>query len=256
MEAYRRAGGGVRPTFGADAEAADRYFRRFVTFVDDWAPHPGSRILDVGCGSGWTTLQLRARGHDAHGLDLHLEALEVDVPYSQGDVRALPFADGSFEVVAMYQVLEHVPDAEGVLEECRRVLVDGGRLVVVGPNLLSVPLAVLAVGRAWRRWRRTPGLPRHPFGNTVPEVMAAIAHHTVHTAGALLGMGPSFIRRDPDPNPPFHADNDASWFCNPMDLRAWGRRSQMQPLRWWASDRRGARLYWPFAGGTWIVLER
>jgi SAM-dependent methyltransferase len=252
MELYRGDSEGVRPRFSEGP--ARLAYRRYVDFVDLHAPRR-ARILDIGCGGGWTTFLLGERGHDVRGLDLHDGALDVDVPYTKGDATALPFPDASFDVVAMYQTLEHVAEPERALEEARRVLQPGGRLIVVGPNLLSLPLAVRGIALNRRSWRRTADLPRHPFGNTVPETLATIPHRALHTARGLLGRGPRFLPREPDPRPPFHADNDAAWLCNPMDVRSWGPAAGMLPVRWW-SDRPAARLLWPFAAGTWIVLER
>ena len=63
--------------------------------------------------------------------------------------------------------------------------------------------------------------------------------------------------REPDPNPPFHGDNDACYLCNPMDLLRWAEQIPgVRPVRWWPLDRPLSRVGWPFGGGTWIVLEK
>lgn len=67
----------------------------------------------------------------------------------------------------------------------------------------------------------------------------------------------TFLPRQPDLRPPFHADNDACYFCNPMNLIGWAKQTVgVRPIQWWATDRRGSRFLWPFAGGTWVVLEK
>jgi SAM-dependent methyltransferase len=266
-ELYAESKDAVRGRFGADEKRASEHYRRYAAFVDTHAPRRPSRILDVGCGVGWSTWLMRKAGHDAEGLDLHGDALEApDVPYTRGDVLALPFADGTFDAVALHTVLEHVGEPERALLELARVTRPGGRIIVVGPNLLSVPLnlywalkhtgRVLRQGRIWEA--RTPDLPRHPGGNTMPESWAYTAHHAWHTLRKLAGERPvRFLRREPDPRPPFHADNDASYYCNPMDLVNWAATQPgLRAIQWWADDRKGARLYWPFGGGTWIVLEK
>ena len=166
----------------------------------------------------------------------------------------------------MYAVLEHVPSPERALTECRRVLRAGGRLMVVGPHLLSVGVSARVVlkeslkairhGGHWTK--RGPETPFHPFGNTLPETYWFLAHHACRTFKKLVGEHPvRFLPREPDCRPPFHSDNDACYFCNPMDLIGWAKQTGgLMPIRWWALDRRGARFLWPLAGGTWVVLEK
>ena len=203
-------------------------------------------------------------------LDLHsgpLEARQINpsIPYVSADVQQLPFENESFSAVAMYQVLEHVPDTRRALSECFRVLKHGGRLIVVGPHLLSVGMAVRYVFKETIRaikkggWtKRGPNTPFHPFGNTLPETYWHLIHHSGRTVRKLVGENPvAFLQRQPDSRPPFHADNDACYFCNPMDLLAWARQTQgVKPIRWWAPDRSLGRFSWPFSGGTWVVLEK
>jgi len=268
---YEASPVGVRPTFRDTATEARAYYARYVGFVDANVPCRPARILDVGCGSGWSTLLFHERGHQVHGVDLHGEVLEAraqapELAYTQGDVQCLPFDTDSFDVVGMYQTLEHVPDPRRALEESMRVLRPGGRLVVVGPNLLGSAvnlywalLSTAQLARKGRFWeRRTSDLPRHPGGNTMPEAWASTARHFAWTLQKLaVEREPRFLMREPDTRPPFHADNDACYFCNPMDLVNWARQTGLAtPRRWWAADRRLARVAWPFTGGTWVVLEK
>lgn len=252
---------GVRASFRGDLDSATAYVKRYTAFVYDVAPPPG-RLLDLGCGAGWSTLAFRDAGYDAIGLDLPTspEVHQVDptVPYRQGDAAELPFGDASFEVVAMHQALEHMPDPRRVLEEARRVLKPSGMLVVVGPNLESPAAAGRFAFRVLTRGptaRRTPETPRHPYGNTLPETLVALGRSVLALLASLTHRSPRFEPRTPDLRPPFHADNDATWFCNPSDVLAWARASGMEPKRWW-SDRPLARVWWRLAAGTWVAVER
>jgi len=267
-ELYQSSATGVR--FEGDLTAAEAFYRRYVTFVCAHLPRHPSRVLEVGCGSGWTAAFLRRAGHEAYGVDLHhgpLGAFDFDreISYASADAARLPFADGSFDAVGMYQVLEHLPDPARALEECRRVLRPGGRLVVVGPHLVSLGVAAYSVAKevvkALRRgglWeRRGPATPIHPYGNTLPETLRALGRTFAWNVRQVVARAVTFPMRQPDPRPPFLADNDACYFCNPMDLLRWaGQTRDMRLVRWWPLDRPFARLLWRFGGGTWVVLER
>jgi SAM-dependent methyltransferase len=65
-----------------------------------------------------------------------------------GSLPDLNYPEGKYDVVAMSQVIEHVPDPATLLRECRRVLRPGGRLVLSTPNARSV--AHRTYGRHWR----------------------------------------------------------------------------------------------------------
>ena len=268
---YKDSTEAVRSKFGDHFDKASAYYSRYIKFILHNTHKYPARILDVGCGSSWSTLLLRKEGHDAIGLDLHISAVEPKnfvsrFPYFQADVQCLPFSDSSFDIVAMHSVLEHLQDPKYALNECARILKDEGRLMIVGPNLLSFPLNLywsirhtvrcLKSGKIWEY--RNENQPRHPGGNTMPEAWYYTIHHFWYTfLKIFIEKEPHFLMRIPDTNPPFHADNDSTWYCNPIDILNWTKKALgMRPIKWWSDDRFGARFFWPFAGGTWIVLEK
>ena len=99
------------------------------------APRPNDRVLDLGCGSGRMVLWNRDLGAWTVGVDVSPffahEARET-VDLVLGDLRQLPFPDGSFDKAYALDVLEHLsPQAlSGMLAEAARVLAPGGRLFV------------------------------------------------------------------------------------------------------------------------------
>lgn len=104
--------------------------------------YPGERVLDVACGTGIVTRVAVQRFENIRnivGVDLNPGMLDVarsntpttgvNVEWRQGDACALPFPDGSFDVVSCQQGLQFIPDKAAALRDMRRVLVPGGRLV-------------------------------------------------------------------------------------------------------------------------------
>jgi SAM-dependent methyltransferase len=100
------------------------------------APVPAGRALDAACGTGRHARALIDLGHTVSGIDLTPEMLErarVNVPeasFTVGDLRELPFADASFDLVVCGLALAHLPSLSGAVSELGRVLAPGGRLIV------------------------------------------------------------------------------------------------------------------------------
>ncbi|HEX2113602.1 MAG TPA: class I SAM-dependent methyltransferase [Alphaproteobacteria bacterium] len=119
---------------------------------------PGRHLLDIGAGSGWPALYLaRITGCDATLLDVPVEGLVLAARRAAadgldrscrcvaGDAIALPFKGGSFHALGHSDVLCCLEAKPGVLNECRRVIRDGGRMVFtvisIAPGLSSAAYA-------------------------------------------------------------------------------------------------------------------
>jgi MPBQ/MSBQ methyltransferase len=105
------------------------------------------RILDVGCGTGYTTTGILKQSNivTVAGLDMNPKQLarahknlntEKDrVSLSMGDVENLPFTDGAFDAAVSVGAVEYFPQPEKAYREMARVVKRGGKIVVAGPEL-------------------------------------------------------------------------------------------------------------------------
>lgn len=241
---------------------------RYVEFVAsvcvDAREGSTATLLEVGCGSGPALTSLAQRFRVV-ATDISLERLRdagsltaaTGTALATADVSRLPFRDGAFDAVACLQLLEHLADPEAALAEMARVLRPGGRLVCVGPNLLSPLYAAGALlgNVADGRWRRPdPAARRFPFGATAPEGAWILLRNLGALAATFLRPSrPLRLFRQPDLRPPAHADSDAVYLATGSDVGAWARSLGLERLHTRTKARhRLGRL----SGSYWLAFAK
>jgi SAM-dependent methyltransferase len=124
--------------------------------LDVLAPRPGERILEVGPGTGYYTLDVAAAlepGGQLDVFDLQQEMLDhtmrrarerglSNVEPARGDARELPYPDDSLDGAYLVTVLGEIPDQDAALKELARVVKPGGRVVTgeiaLDPHFVSL----------------------------------------------------------------------------------------------------------------------
>ena len=124
---------------------AEKMFRHLDSALDGQMP---KTLLDIGCGFGSFVLLCRNKGIEAVGAEL----AEFDVRfarkryelsgtpgasesiYVRADALNLPFPENSFEVVTLWNLVEHVPDYRQLIRETWRIMKPGGSLILIAPN--------------------------------------------------------------------------------------------------------------------------
>lgn len=113
----------------------DSYWRFHREALLSSLPKPGRLTIDVGCGEGRITRDLRAAGHRVVGVDAAPSMIaaareaDPDGEYVEANAEKLPFEDGSADLVLAFMSLMDMDDMPGVVREIARVLQSSGRLV-------------------------------------------------------------------------------------------------------------------------------
>ncbi len=135
-------------------------YRKRMQLVSKWLPAKG-RILDVGCAAGYFLRVAAAAGHDVHGCELSApiaqEAIaalgpeRVHIGLLDEAVRVKGWQPASFDLVTAWDVIEHVPEPQGLLAQMRALLKPGGRLLLETQNVASRWARLL--GKAWHHYK-------------------------------------------------------------------------------------------------------
>ena len=156
------------------AEAAMRWFRRrrARALAAALGGATAKRILDVGCGRGYTLFTLQQMGADVFGTQVSASAARAaarligEERVFQGTLRRATYADATFDAVGLWHVLEHVTEPFSELREIARILKPAGLLYVEVPN--AGCWAARRYGADWLAYD--------------------VAHHVSHFTPATLGL--------------------------------------------------------------------
>lgn len=97
---------------------------------------PPAKVLEIGCGTGNVSSFLSRKGYEVTGCEYYREAIKRVWPgfrIVQGDADNLPFEDNSFDIVGLFDVIEHFHDDTKPMKEAVRVCRKGGIVAVTVP---------------------------------------------------------------------------------------------------------------------------
>jgi len=168
---------GSEPAVGLGGEQSEKVFaeeaKAALGLIRELTGRTGGRILEIGCAGGWFLKAAGENGWEAKGVEISREAADfakqkLGLDVFRGELADAGFPSGSFDVVYMADVLEHVAEPAAFVREVRRILADGGHIVVCGPtalNALSRRLG-LAAYALFERTRSIALAPYHMFEYT------------------------------------------------------------------------------------------
>jgi 2-polyprenyl-3-methyl-5-hydroxy-6-metoxy-1,4-benzoquinol methylase len=147
--------------YRADAGNWLRTYRRRAHVLDGLLAPP-ARILDVGCAAGYFLDVMCDSGFEGWGIEVSAAiAREARTRIGEdrihiGTLRDHPFEDSSFDLVTLWDVVEHLPDPVSALVQARRLLKPGGLLLLETQNVESVFARLMR--RRWQHFKQAEHL--------------------------------------------------------------------------------------------------
>ena len=156
-------------------------------------PSTGARLLDVGAAYGFAVSEAERLGWRAVGLEVSAAAAREAMKVTAGKVLvgsslAMPFQTEAFDVVTMWDVLEHLADPHQAMQELARLVKPGGRLVFTTGDVGS--LVARLSGSRWHLYT----LPEHLYFFTRKSLGILVSAHgfrveSMRAEGAYFSLG-------------------------------------------------------------------
>lgn len=190
---------GTDEAFISQNAARERTFAKSLDLIERYKPEKG-RLLDVGTAAGAFLGVAHQRGWGVSGCEPNRWMAEwgsnhYGIEICPGTIFDMDLLDAEFDVVTLWDVLEHTPDPQAVLHECRRVLKPGGILIVNYPDIQSAIARLL--GRKWvfllsvHLYYFTPATIRRMLEGTGFKVTRSKLHwQSLELGYILFRMGP------------------------------------------------------------------
>ena len=167
-------------------------FRRRWALVARYRPRPG-RVLDVGCAAGYFLRVMQEKGWDGRGIEpsasiaahaqRHLGERVFVGTLDEALAADAALAPGSFDLVTMWDVVEHVPDPQRLLRLAHGLLKPDGVLILETQNVASAFAGLL--GRRWHHYKHREHL--YHFGPTTVRALLEQAGFAVERRTAAYG---------------------------------------------------------------------
>ncbi|MAU13602.1 MAG: hypothetical protein CL607_27545 [Anaerolineaceae bacterium] len=141
------------------------------------------RLLDVGCAMGFFIDEASKRGWQVEGMDVsHFAVQYVKERFGhkayQGSLKTLDLEEGAYDLVTMFDVIEHVPDPKGYMVEVGKLLKSGGIFELATPDVDSIPAKL--TGKRWIGYKLSEEHVYYFSVNTLRQMLDYAGFDVVH----------------------------------------------------------------------------
>ncbi len=114
----------------------------------------GGRLLDIGCNIGLFLHCAQKKGFTVEGIEFNQESASFGsdffkIPIHTKSLEEINYPENTFDVITMYDVLEHIPDPKNVLDTIKKILKPDGLLVIQSPNIDSLMAQLTGSNWCW-----------------------------------------------------------------------------------------------------------
>lgn len=196
---------------GYDRYAADEgnlrktFRRRFRALARRFAIPPRRRVLDIGCALGYFLAVAAEHGWEATGVEISAWAAAAarrrfGLDIREGSLETAEFPPATFDLITMWDVLEHLPDPGRAVRRCHELLTADGSLAFTTPN--TAGLLRRLTGRRWVEYNK---IPEHLFFFNPATIRALLARHgfrvvSIRSEGKYVTPG-FLLKRAAEANP-------------------------------------------------------
>lgn len=178
-----------------------RTFRKRLELVRNHIPDGKIRVLDIGCAAGFFLRVMNEEGHEVRGVEVsadiaalaieHLGEANIHVGFlDQLEPQQSGFEIGSFDLITMWDVIEHVPDPQGLLQQAHKLLKPDGTLILETQNVDSRFAGIL--GKKWQHFKHEEHL-YHFNPKTITRLLAdtdyQVVRNTPKFGGKYVSLG-------------------------------------------------------------------
>jgi len=235
-------------------------YKEYVEFVKRFVAQ-NSTILDLGCGTGLPSLLLAKEAYRVIGMDISpvfVERAKIkerdNLKFTCGDILNIPFKDMTFDCVAIFLVIEHVPDIPAALDEMLRITKPGGKIIILSPNLLSpfnilYPLIDSLFGKKVN----------FMFGVNNPwKIGLLLVKNTLLLLKKEFCTKATFNYRKPvlENRVDFIADNDSVYLACPVDFKHYFQEIKTAKIINYQGFGKIGKIFPDFSTGIHIVIKK